>query len=174
MAGAADYHIVTIWTAAAAPAEVAAVLTDPAAFPRWWGEVYLHAAVVAPGDARGIGRRVEVLSRGWLPYRLRWTGELVAADLPWRWTIRATGDLTGVGVWTLTPRGGTTEAVFDWRVRADRRLLRALSPLLQPLFAWNHRWAMARGAAALPAEIARRRGGTAPGMTVTAGQAPVS
>jgi hypothetical protein len=33
---------------------------------------------------------------------------------------------------------------FDWRVHADRRLLRVLTPLLRPLFRWNHNWAIAR------------------------------
>jgi hypothetical protein len=33
---------------------------------------------------------------------------------------------------------------FDWRVVADRPLLRALSPLLRPALRWNHNWAIAR------------------------------
>jgi hypothetical protein len=33
---------------------------------------------------------------------------------------------------------------FDWRVHADRRLLRMLTPLLRPLLRWNHNWAIAR------------------------------
>jgi len=33
---------------------------------------------------------------------------------------------------------------FDWQVHADRRLLRALTPLLRPLLRWNHNWAIAR------------------------------
>jgi hypothetical protein len=33
---------------------------------------------------------------------------------------------------------------FDWQVHADRRLLRALTPLLRPVFRWNHNWAIAR------------------------------
>jgi hypothetical protein len=33
---------------------------------------------------------------------------------------------------------------FDWRVYADRPLLRALTPVLRPAFRWNHAWAIAR------------------------------
>jgi hypothetical protein len=33
---------------------------------------------------------------------------------------------------------------FDWRVFADRKLLRTLTPLLRPVFRWNHNWAIAR------------------------------
>ena len=33
---------------------------------------------------------------------------------------------------------------FDWRVHADRPLLRVLTPVLRPAFRWNHAWAIAR------------------------------
>lgn len=102
MAKAHEFRIVTRWRVAATAEEVVAVLTDSASLTRWWGQVYLAVAEVAPGDSAGIGRKVLVLSKGWLPYRLRWTGELVAADLPRSWTIRTTGDLTGQGTWHLS------------------------------------------------------------------------
>ncbi|MFN3281522.1 MAG: SRPBCC family protein [Tabrizicola sp.] len=157
MARKNEFRIVTRWRIAASVDEVAAVLTDPAAFASWWGKVYLAVAEVAPGDAAGIGRKVSVLSKGWLPYRLRWTGELVAAELPRTWTIRACGDLNGQGTWTLTEAEGWTDIAYDWRVSADRPLFRWLSPILGPVFAWNHRWAMARGEEGLRAEVIRRR-----------------
>lgn len=158
MARTNEFRIVTRWRIAATTEEVAAVLTDAASLSRWWGQVYLAVAEVAPGDAEGIGRKVSVLSKGWLPYRLRWTGELVQADLPRSWTIRATGDLTGQGTWHLTEAEGRTEVVYDWAVMADRPVFRWLSPVLAPVFAWNHRWAMARGEEGLRAEVVRRRG----------------
>jgi hypothetical protein len=158
MAQAHEFRIVTAWRVQATAHEVAAVLTDAEALTRWWGQVYLTVAVIAPGDAAGIGRKVSVLSKGWLPYRIRWTGELVVADMPRSWSIRATGDLNGMGVWTLTEAAGWTEAVYDWRVSADRPLFRLLSPILSPVFAWNHRWAMARGEEGLQREVVRRRG----------------
>ncbi len=33
---------------------------------------------------------------------------------------------------------------FDWRVFADRPLLRALTPVLRPALRANHAWAIAR------------------------------
>jgi hypothetical protein len=38
---------------------------------------------------------------------------------------------------------------FDWTVHADRALLRTLTPLLRPVFRWNHNWAIARAMAGL-------------------------
>ena len=58
------------------------------------------------------------------------------------------------------------DVTYDWRIRADNPLLRALSFVLRPLFAWNHRWAMARGEESLRAELVRRR--SAPAVTAGA------
>jgi hypothetical protein len=44
---------------------------------------------------------------------------------------------------------------FDWRVHADRRLLRVLTPLLRPAFRWNHDWAIARAIEGLEPYVAR-------------------
>jgi hypothetical protein len=49
------------------------------------------------------------------------------------------------------------EMTYDWRLRAEKPLLRNLSFLLKPLFEANHRWAMARGEESLKLELARRR-----------------
>jgi hypothetical protein len=37
-----------------------------------------------------------------------------------------------------------THVRFDWRVFADKPLLRVLTPILRPAFRWNHAWAIAR------------------------------
>jgi hypothetical protein len=153
------FHIVTSWRIRAEIDEVAAILTDAASLPRWWPAVYLAATITAPGDARSIGRKVAVRSKGKLPYHINWTAELLSADLPHRWEIAATGDLAGRGVWTLRQAGDVTVADYDWRVNADRPLFRILAPVLRPVFAWNHRWAMAQGEAALQREVIRRRAG---------------
>ena len=46
---------------------------------------------------------------------------------------------------------------YDWRVSASKPLLRWLTWLLRPVFAANHRWAMARGEESLRLELRRRR-----------------
>ena len=59
-------------------------------------------------------------------------------------TADVDGDLRGRGTWTLTETEYGTHVRFDWQVYADRRLLRTLTPVLRPLFRWNHNWAIAR------------------------------
>jgi hypothetical protein len=49
------------------------------------------------------------------------------------------------------------DILFDWRLDANKPLIRYLSFLLKPIFAANHRWAMARGEEGLRSELARRQ-----------------
>jgi len=62
-----------------------------------------------------------------------------------------------VGVWTFLQDWPVVDVVYDWRIRAEKPILRTLSFLLKPLFSANHRWAMARGEESLALELARRR-----------------
>ena len=151
------YHLVTTWRVRASLEEVAAILSEPERLPDWWPAVYLDTRETAPGDATGIGKEVALHTKGWLPYTLRWVGRLVETHRPHGWTIEATGDLVGRGVWRLEQHGARAEIRYDWQVRADKPILRRLSPLLKPAFAANHRWAMARGLGGLKRELLRRR-----------------
>jgi hypothetical protein len=58
-----------------------------------------------------------------------------------------------------TSSGYRAEAEYERRVRAEETLLRSLSFLLRPVFAVNHRRAMARGEEGLKREPACRRDG---------------
>jgi hypothetical protein len=152
-----DYVFVTRWRVQASIEEVSAILDDAADLPRWWPAVYLDVRVVEPGDDRGIGRVVELFTKGWLPYTLRWRFRVTENRRPHGFSLEASGDLAGQGVWTLTQDGAYAEVVYDWRVRADKPLLRHLSFILKPIFAANHRWAMARGEESLKRELVRRQ-----------------
>ncbi len=61
-------------------------------------------------------------------------------------------------MWTFEQDGGAVNITYDWRIRAEKPLLRYLSFLLKPIFSANHRWAMARGEESLRAELGRRAG----------------
>ena len=152
-----DYHFVTCWRVEATCGEVADVLGDPLALARWWPSVYLAVDELRPADARGLGRRVRLHTKGWLPYTLTWEFEVVDSRYPHGFTIAASGDFDGRGVWTFTQDGRFVDIEYDWRIRAEKTLLRRLSFLLKPVFEANHRWAMARGEESLRIELARRR-----------------
>ncbi len=138
--------------------DVAAILSDAELFPVWWPEVYLSVRVVDRGGRDGAGRRVALHTRGRLPYTLRWQARMVEDRRPHGWTIEASGDLVGRGVWRLEQRSELVAVRYDWQVAVEKPLLRPLTPILRPVYAANHRWAMARGFEGLNRELARRAG----------------
>jgi len=157
---ASEYRFVSQWRALGTVQEVADLLADTLELPRWWPSTYLEAEELERGDERGVGKRVRLHTKGWLPYTLRWELEVTESRYPYGFSIVARGDLAGEGFWTFEPAGAWTLASYDWHVRAEKPLLAALSPLLRPLFEANHRWAMARGEESLELELARRRAAT--------------
>lgn len=151
-----EYEFFTEWRVQA-PAELLfEILKNAEGYPRWWPDVYLRVTHLPSGNADGLGDRFDLLTRGWLPYQLRWTAESIRHERPHLIEIRATGDFEGCGIWRLEPLGHETRITFDWRIRADKPLLRWLSPVCKPLFRWNHGWAMNKGLFRLREEIARR------------------
>ena len=140
-----DYHFISRWRVDGTCGEVADILGDPLALTRWWPSVYLKVDELRPPDARGLGRRVRLETAGWLPYTIRWEFEVVESRYPYGFLIVASGDFDGRGEWTFVQDGPAVDITYDWRLRAEKPLLRNLSFLLKPLFEANHRWAMARG-----------------------------
>ena len=138
---AAGYLFVDEWDVAAPPAAVFDALADSRTYPEWWRPVYISTEADGPPAVGSISKQY---FKGRLPYRLHTTSEIVALEPPRRIEAKVDGDLAGVGIWTLTPTDGGTHVRFDWRVNADRPLLRYLTPVLRPLFRWNHNWAIAR------------------------------
>jgi len=152
-----EYHFVSHWRVEGTCGEVADVLGDPLALSRWWPSVYLRVEEIRPGDSRGIGRRVQLHTKGWLPYTLTWELEVVESRYPHGFTITAAGDFDGRGIWTFEQDGSAVDITYDWRLKAEKPLLRNLSFLMKPVFEANHRWAMAQGEESLRLELARRR-----------------
>jgi uncharacterized protein YndB with AHSA1/START domain len=157
------YHFISRWRFQAAAQDIFAILTEPLEYPRWWPSVYLAAREVAPG-------RVRVLTRGWLPYKLRWEAQTVGTRPPERIAVRASGDFTGKGVWSVVQDGEYADVTFDWKLTAEKPLLRYLSFVLRPAFEANHRWAMEQGRKSLELELARFGAATVEAMNL--GPAP--
>jgi hypothetical protein len=152
-----DYHFVSKWKVEGTCGEVADILADTLSLTRWWPSVYLDVRELEPPDSRGVGRRVALVTKGWLPYTLRWEFQVVESRYPHGFTIVASGDFDGRGVWVFEQAGRFVDLTYDWRLSAEKSLLRSLSFALKPLFEANHRWAMARGEESLKLELLRRR-----------------
>lgn len=156
-----DYHFITHWRVKSTVEEISEILNDAPDLVRWWPSVYLDVQEVEPGDERSIGRVVSLYTKGWLPYTLRWQFRITENRYPHGFTLEAWGDFVGRGIWTFEQDGEWVNVTYDWKIRADKPLLRTFSFLMKPIFSANHLWAMARGEESLKLELARRHAATA-------------
>ncbi len=145
-----EYFFVTRWRVRGELGEIMKILGDAEDLKRWWPSVYLDVKRRDDGV-------VELFTKGWLPYTLRWSFR-VTEQRPDGFALDAFGDFVGHGDWHLVQDGEFTDITYEWRIRAEKALLRVLSPILKPLFGANHRWAMARGEESLQIELDRRHG----------------
>ena len=158
---AREFRFRSQWRLLGTVEEVSGILGDVREFARWWPSVYLDIEEMEPGDESGVGKRLRLRTKGWLPYTLHWDLRVAECRPPHGFVIEAEGDLAGRGEWTFEQAGAWTLATYDWQVRAEKPILRALAPLFASALAANHRWAMQMGEKSLELEIARRRARTA-------------
>jgi uncharacterized protein YndB with AHSA1/START domain/quercetin dioxygenase-like cupin family protein len=160
------YLFVDEWDVAAPIEAVFDAIADSRSYPQWWRPVYLETDSDGPAK---LGAQARHHFKGRLPYHLHTRSVIAELDPPRRVVAEVDGDLRGRGVWTLTPTQHGTHVRFDWQVHADRSLLRVLTPLLRPIFRWNHNWAIARAMEGLE-PYARRAAGVAPRAGDRAGE----
>lgn len=132
---AGEYVFIDEWEVDAPQERVFDALADTRTYPEWWTPIYREVQSDGPPE---VGRESRQKFKANLPYTLSTVSTIVEMDRPRSFAVDVVGDLRGRGVWTLTPRDGTVHVRFDWRVLADRALLRVLTPVLRPLFRWNH------------------------------------
>ena len=152
-----EYHFITHWRVQSTCEEVFDTLKDAPDLVRWWPDVYLKVDEIEAGDEDGVGKVVQLHTKGWLPYTLRWSFRVTEVNHPTGFALEAWGDFDGTGVWTFEGDGEWVNITYDWRIRADKPILRYLSFLLKPIFSANHHWAMNKGYERLQVELARRQ-----------------
>ena len=138
-----EYRFLDHWFVPAPIGEVYDVLGHVKGYPDWWGDSFL--SVEGDDGEPYPGRRVSLLTRGYLPYRLRWSLTCTVAERPTRIGSALEGDFVGTGTWILEEAPGGTNVALDWRPRVAKPFVRSFTPMLRPLFGSNHRWAMERG-----------------------------
>ena len=154
-----DYHFITHWRVQGTLKEVSDIIGDAGELTRWWPSVYLDVRILEPGDENGLGKVVSLYTKGWLPYTLRWDFRVTSVRQD-GFTLVASGDFDGRGIWTFEQDGPWVNITYDWKISAEKPLLRYFSFLVKPIFSANHRWAMAKGEESLRLELARRHAKT--------------
>src|SRR5215467_13090912 len=154
-----DYHFITQWRVKSTIKEVSEIIGDAQGLTRWWPSVYLDVNVLEQGDENGLGKVVDLYTKGWLPYRLRWSFRVTEVRKD-GFTLVAWGNFDGRGIWTFEQDGEWVTTTYDWKIKAEKPILRYFSFIMKPLFSANHRWAMAKGEESLKLELARRHATT--------------
>jgi hypothetical protein len=152
------YHFITEWRVKATCREVSDILEDASSLCKWWPSVYLDVVIRKPGDHNGVGKIVDLYTKGWLPYTIRWSFEVTESQKEKGFSLRAFGDLAGTGKWTFVQERETCIVTYDWNIAAEKPLFKYFSSILKPVFARNHYWAMKRGEESLSLELRRKRG----------------
>lgn len=155
-----DYHFITHWRVQGSIEEIMQILGDGPGLVRWWPSVYLDVKQLEPGDKNGVGKVISLYTKGWLPYTLRWQFRITESNYPYGFTLKAWGDFIGRGIWTLAQDGEWANVTYDWKLGAEKPLLKYFSLIMKPIFSANHHWAMARGEESLSLELARRQAKT--------------
>ena len=152
------FHFITRWHIDAPVSEVYEIIHDASRLKEWWPSVYLDVKTLKQGDKLGIGKVVELYTKGYLPYTLRWSFEVTEVIPNEQLSLRAFGDLNGSGTWTFTSDGIMSVVIYDWDIHFDKPYLSKLTWLLGPVFKLNHEWAMRKGFESLMLELKRRKG----------------
>lgn len=155
-----EYYMPTNWRVKGDIREVYEVCSNFKDYDRWWPEVYLNIQVAGTDEETG-NEVYALLTRGKLPYKLRWQSCKTAENAPHSLSLKASGDLAGHGTWKFEQDGEYVNVRFDWYVNAGKPMLKWLSPVMKPMFRSNHYWAMDRGLESLERELERRRRTTA-------------
>ncbi len=156
----ADYHFIDRWRVAGSVKEVADIIEDALSLSVWWPSVYFEVKELQPGGEGGIGKFISLRAGGWLPYTLRINFRTTESRYPHGFTMDATGDLEGKGIWTFQQDGPFVNVTYDWTIRVNKPIIDKLSFLLKPIFRSNHKWTMKRGEESLQLELLRRRAPT--------------
>ena len=155
-----DYHFVDRWRVEGDVKEVADIIEDAPSLCVWWPSVYFEVKELEKGGEGGVGKLISLRAGGWLPYTLRIKFRTTESRYPNGFSMEASGDLEGTGIWTFEQDGAFVNVEYDWTIRANKPIIDKLSFLLKPIFRSNHNWTMKRGEESLQLELLRRRAQT--------------
>jgi len=142
----AEFRFVTVWRLEASIERVFAEIDAIEDWPSWWPNVRRIERLEA-GDADGVGAVYRSTFVGRLPYQLRFDLRSRRREPPTRLVGDATGELEGVGDWTLTDEGDWTSVRYVWAIRTTAAWMNLLAPLpfVDGIFRLNHHAVMRAG-----------------------------
>ena len=153
------YHFVESWEFPGyTPDQVFEVMANATLLPEWWKGVYLEAELLEVSFDPVFNAKVRAKARGFLPYALEFELESRRLEPGRLVEAKATGDFDGIWRGTLIRTAQGTRVEIDWRVTVNMPLIRYLSPIFRPFFAWNHYWTTPRGERGMMAYLEQKYG----------------
>jgi hypothetical protein len=151
-----EFHLVTEWIVDSAVEDVWRVLNTLGTWPDWWPSVK-QVDLLREGDEAGIGSIYRMRWSTALPYDLTFEMRTVKVEPLVTIEGRASGELDGIGRWTLQPEGSRCKVRYDWIVKLAKPWMVRFAFILRPVFSWNHNVVMERGRRGLVRYLARAR-----------------
>jgi carbon monoxide dehydrogenase subunit G len=141
-----SYRFVTVWRLEAPIDQVFAEIDAVEAWPEWWPMVKAVERL-EDGGLDGVGMVHRMTFVGKLPYQLRFDMRVTRREPPISIIGEATGELAGVGDWSLHEEGSTTVVRYVWAIRTTRPWMNLLAPLpfVDGIFRFNHHAVMRDG-----------------------------
>lgn len=151
----AEYRFSTTWQVKAPLQTVWDILCHPDMWPHWWKGLE-QIIEIEKGDLQGIGALHRYTWKGVLPYRITFDIHVLTI-VPLRLLEgQASGEVEGIGQWSLFFNGTDTIVRYDWHIRTNTRWMNCLAPIAAPLFRWNHDSVMREGAKGLARKLGTR------------------
>jgi uncharacterized protein YndB with AHSA1/START domain len=138
-AGMSVYTFRMVWKFEASIDTVWELINQPDSWPLWWKNCR-HVERLSEGDASGEGAARRFSMQTQLPYTLQFLVTTTQVSPPRLLDGKVSGQLEGNVRWELSQNGDTATTVrYYWDVAPTRAWMRLLSPVLRPVFVWNHR-----------------------------------
>ena len=151
----AEYRFSTTWQVKAPLQTVWDILCHSDMWPHWWKSLE-QIIEIEKGDLQGIGALHRYTWKGVLPYRITFDIHVLTI-MPLRLLEgQASGEVEGIGQWSLFFNGTDTIVRYDWHIRTNTRWMNCLAPIAAPLFRWNHDSVMREGAKGLARKLGTR------------------
>lgn len=140
-----EYRLTATWRIAAPQQRVFDAICDSLTWPTWWpGST--SVVQIAPGDECGIDCKRQYIWKSHLPYRLMFLARTTRVEAPSLIEAVVSGDVEGIGRWSLSREGDMTTVHHEWHVRTTKQWMNLTAPFIRSVFIMNHHALMKRGA----------------------------
>jgi len=115
----ASYRFLTVWVLDAPIEKAWEMITDNQNLPSWWKAVK-QVKLMESGEPDGVGSVWQVNWSTPLGYPLKFASIITQVEAPRLLSLKASGEVEGVGRWELEPADEGTTVRYYWTVRTTK------------------------------------------------------